>query len=265
MSPTELGPVTCKNCQTTFEGKFCPNCSQKAETHRFTLMHFAHDVIHAVTHTDKGILFLIKELFVRPGAVVREYVEGKRKKYFNPITFLLIMMAFQIYAARKTDIFTAFVTSTENLVKEIASNTKTTPNSQESLEDLRNFKKQSPKLLENSKMMTFLFIPIMALVSWLFFWKSGHNYAENLILNIIIQGQANIFFLICCIIPFLLFPSSVVFTLYLQQFVVWAYSMIVYIQFYQQRKWLTILKGSAAMILYLLFSNQVSKLVMEYL
>lgn len=76
--------IECKNCGTAFEGKFCPNCSQKAATHRLTLGHFIHETTHALTHTDKGILLLIKELFVRPGIVAREYVEGKRKKYFNP-------------------------------------------------------------------------------------------------------------------------------------------------------------------------------------
>jgi hypothetical protein len=263
MSAPEHGSTICKNCQTAFEGKFCPNCSQKADTHRFSLMHFGHELVHAITHTDKGILYLIKELFIRPGIVAREYMEGKRKKYFNPITFLLIMMALQIYASRKTDIFTAYITANENFVQSITPKNSTQNN--ESLKGLRDLKEKSPKLLENSKLMTFLFIPVMALASWLFFWKSGFNYAENLILNILIQGQSNLLFLIVGIIPFLLFPSIVGIILAVQQFVVWVYSMIAYMQFYQQRKWVTVLKGSAVMILYYGFSNLISKLVMDYL
>lgn len=261
-SPEPTSATTCKNCQTTFEGKFCSNCSQKADTHRFTLKHLGHEILHALTHTDKGMLFLIKELFVRPGNVVREYVEGKRKKYFNPITFLLIMMAFQIYASRKTDIFDAYITATEKFVKEISPKSST-PN--KSMEDLQKFKQLSPKLLENSKIITFLFLPFVALLTWLFFWKSGFNYAENLILNIMIQGQANLLFLIFCIIPFLLYPASVIIALYLQQFVVWLYTMIAYVQFYKQRGWVTVLKGSIVMILYFIFIQQATGLILEIL
>lgn len=40
--------------------KYCPACGQKAATHRFTRSHFFHESWHAVTHTDKGILNLVK-------------------------------------------------------------------------------------------------------------------------------------------------------------------------------------------------------------
>src|SRR5688572_4842962 len=120
MSPTESTPTTCKNCQTTFEGKFCPNCAQKADTHRFTVKHFAHELFHAFTHTDKGVFFLSKELLLRPGKVAREYNSGMRKKYFNPITFLLIVTAIQIFVVKKTEILTAFNKSLKNLSEQTA-------------------------------------------------------------------------------------------------------------------------------------------------
>jgi hypothetical protein len=101
--------TTCKNCENSFEGKYCPNCSQKADTHRFTIKHFAHEFFHAFTHTDKGIFFLIKELFLRPGKVAREFNAGKRKKYFNPITYLLIVMALQIYLSQKTGLTNFYI------------------------------------------------------------------------------------------------------------------------------------------------------------
>jgi hypothetical protein len=106
--------TTCKNCENTVEGNYCPNCSQKADTHRFTLKHFAHDFLHAFTHADKGIFLLMKELIIRPGKVATEFNAGKRKKYFNPITYLLIVMALQIYLSRKTDIFTVYLTKPKN-------------------------------------------------------------------------------------------------------------------------------------------------------
>src|ERR1044071_2847196 len=117
--------IECKNCTTSFEGKFCPNCSQKADTHRLTLGQFAHETTHAVTHTDKGILLLIKAMFTRPGYVARDYMEGKRKRYFNPITFILIMMAVQVFASNQTNFFGKFTQQMGKVYEEMA---KSNPN-----------------------------------------------------------------------------------------------------------------------------------------
>jgi hypothetical protein len=257
------GSITCQNCRTTFEGKFCPTCSQKADTHRFTLKHFAHEFLHALTHTDKGILFLIKKLFTKPGVVAREYNSGMRKKYFNPITFLLITMALQIYVTKKTDFYNALFTSTEQFISNISKNTPdVNSSSQKALEEA---KKQSPKILENSKIITFTFIPMLALITWLFFWKSGYNYAENLVFNIFLQGQANLYFLVVCILPFLFYPSSAFWVIYVHVVVVWTYTLIASIQFYQQRFWVTFFKVSVAQILYYVIGQQVSIILLDYL
>src|SRR5687768_6081335 len=97
--------VTCKNCELPFEGKYCPNCSQKADTHRFTLGHIGHEIFHAFTHADKGIIFLIKELLLRPGKVASEYAAGKIKKYFSPLTFYLLISAFTLFAISKSNFY----------------------------------------------------------------------------------------------------------------------------------------------------------------
>lgn len=263
---TETTTTTCKNCETVFEGNFCPNCSQRANTHRFTLKHFAHEVFHAITHADKGILFLVKKLFRWPGIVAREYVNGKRKKYFNPITFLLLTMALQLYAVKKTDFYNQFIDSTREMVEGIATlNKKNNKAPAESIQSLEKAKTQSAKTMENSKTMTFLFLPVLALLTWLFFSGSGMNYTENLIMAIFAQGQMNLFFLVICIVPMLIYPPIVVGILYVYMVAMWAYSMIVYRQFFRQGKWATVWKGSIAMILYYAISRQIVNLVLDYL
>ena len=99
--------MVCKNCEASFEGKFCSNCSQTADIHRVTLKHFFHELFHAMTHTDKGILLLAKALLTRPGHVAREYLDGKRKKYFNPLSFLVITAAISAFAIYQTGYFKA--------------------------------------------------------------------------------------------------------------------------------------------------------------
>ena len=89
-----MQPTNCLNCQATLEPqqKFCPDCGQKTDTHRLSLGHIWHDLVHAFTHADKGFLHLIKHLAIKPGKAAREYVNGHRKKYFNPFNFLILVV-----------------------------------------------------------------------------------------------------------------------------------------------------------------------------
>ena len=89
----------CTNCGNEFNGRFCNKCGQKV-THRITLAHLGHDLLHAFTHADKGIFFLFVQLFKKPGTVAREYIiEGKRKKYFLPFQYMLIIGTIAAFVA----------------------------------------------------------------------------------------------------------------------------------------------------------------------
>jgi hypothetical protein len=255
--------TTCKNCGTEFEGKFCNNCSQKANTHRFTIGHFGHDFLHALTHTDKGIFFLMKELFVRPGKVALEYNAGKRKKYFNPITYLLIMLAVQIFAGQKTKIYDAYIDQTEQFVNSIAkSDKKVRETAGKALKDA---KVQQAKVLENNKIVTFAMLPILALITWIFFRKAGHNYAENVVFNVMILSQQYLIFVLMCIIPFIIVPSILLIVMWLYLVVGFIYSFYAYRQFYDQSWGWTIAKGIVIQILYVVTIGQISNLVVLYL
>lgn len=243
--------TTCKNCETSFEGKFCPNCSQKADTHRLTVKHFAHEFFHAFTHTDKGILFLMKELITRPGQAIREYNEGKRKKYFNPITFLLIASALQLFATKKTHMFEHYATSMEAMTVQMAPNKETGERIKKSVKEQT--EKPLTFTLEYSKLLTFLFIPVLGFFTWLLFKKSGVNYAENLVLNVMISAELSILFLVLCVVPFLIFPSLVLIWMTLYVVINWGYSIIVYKKFFRQGWGISILKGMIVQISFLLF------------
>ena len=77
--------TNCLNCNHPLtEGQhFCANCGQKAALKRLNLHDIWHDVVHYFTHADKGIFQLLKQLVTKTGIVAKEYVEGKRKKYFQ--------------------------------------------------------------------------------------------------------------------------------------------------------------------------------------
>lgn len=83
--------TTCKNCSNEFDGHYCNQCGQPAETHEMNVYFLVHDIQHGFFHIEKGILFTIKELFTRPGHSIREYLQGKRVKHFKPISLVLLL------------------------------------------------------------------------------------------------------------------------------------------------------------------------------
>ncbi|WP_461486364.1 DUF3667 domain-containing protein [Pedobacter sp.] len=183
----------CLNCDLPLEEsqKFCSQCGQQVKQRRFTLGHFFHEVFHAFTHADKGILYLIKELAYRPGIVAQEYIAGKRKKYFNPFTFFLILAACYVLSG---NIFSKPLSIADNrLPVQIAQITnkqqKTIAIKQyERGKQVRQFVKKS------SNILAMLAVPFFAFYFWLIFKRGPYNYSEHLVANVMFVSFANLAF-----------------------------------------------------------------------
>jgi len=81
----------CKNCDTYFDGNYCNNCGQKADVKRFTVSNLSGEFLKEFFDVDSTLIFTLKELFVRPGEMLRGYIAGKRIAYINSFAFLLII------------------------------------------------------------------------------------------------------------------------------------------------------------------------------
>lgn len=81
----------CLNCGYPLIGKYCGHCGQKAFLHKDSfwhmVMHFAGDYFHY----DNKFWTTIKALFLKPGLITLEYIEGKRAKYLNPIQLYIFV------------------------------------------------------------------------------------------------------------------------------------------------------------------------------
>ncbi len=91
--------IKCLNCGTEFEGKFCPECGQSVKTGRFTMRFIFENLMAAILSRDGGIGFTIKNLFTRPGAMIVEILNGKRRKYFSPFPMLLFALTIYLLIA----------------------------------------------------------------------------------------------------------------------------------------------------------------------
>ena len=67
---------------------------------RFTIKSVAHNAMEGVLNVESGMLRTLIELFWRPGYMIRDYINGKRKCYMRPFHLLFVMAAIYIIAAR---------------------------------------------------------------------------------------------------------------------------------------------------------------------
>lgn len=215
---------TCLNChqenQESF--KFCPTCGQKSSVHRINTHFLFHEVIHAFTHADSGIFYLVKELAIRPSEVVKEYVAGQRKKYYNPFNFFLITVAISAFLSSYFHLFDV--------------NPKTT----------------NPISAIVTKRVNWIFVasvPIQAFFTWLFFRKKKYNFAENIIFHCFLGGFRFIFFLLIFVVFVNLFREYYNVILYTYFFLFLLYVTWAARQFYEENLWLTGLKVFGAFIL----------------
>ena len=168
---------TCKNCNHAVDSKFCPNCGQAFLTPRFSAKELFHEFMHGFLHLDHGIFFTMRELILRPGTTIKNYLHGKRKSYFNPFTYILVLSA-----------FTAFMISKVHwgsLLVEIGLVNSSKVDAQAWQYSLKHF---SWRLL--------LGIPISAFASRILYWKHEFNFSELMIANSYLRGQIDLFMLI---------------------------------------------------------------------
>ena len=98
--------MRCLNCDTEFEGNFCPECGQSAKTGRFTMKFILQNLTTAILGRDGGVWFTLKNLFSRPGAMIVDILSGKRKKYFSPFPMLFFALTLYILI---TSVTTGFI------------------------------------------------------------------------------------------------------------------------------------------------------------
>lgn len=84
----------CLNCGTPLKGRFCHQCGQRASTRRFTLKRlFSWDFLDDHLDLSQGLPLTLKNLLSRPGGLIHDYLTGQRRKYFNFIGLLLLLLA----------------------------------------------------------------------------------------------------------------------------------------------------------------------------
>ena len=168
----------CKNCGYSFIGNHCSNCGQKI-AHRLDTKHIVHEAVHVFTHADKGLFALIPMVLFRPGILALEYIEGKRKRYFNIFQYLVFVVGISVFIMSKTDFMDTVVQTVNPDISKASARVQAVQNQWMNV------------LRQYMNLFLFALIPVFSFFSWLFFRSKTYNYAENLVLQAATQAQIN--------------------------------------------------------------------------
>ncbi|RNC83174.1 MAG: DUF3667 domain-containing protein [Balneola sp.] len=80
---------SCLNCGTHVDGNYCSNCGQKFQPTKLPLRLFIRDAVETLFNVDNRWLRTLKDLFLKPGKVTKEYIDGKRAQYLPPLRIYL--------------------------------------------------------------------------------------------------------------------------------------------------------------------------------
>lgn len=84
----------CLNCDAALpvQARFCPVCSQRADTTRLSVREVLRELMHSFLNVERGPLAMLRALLTRPGHMARDYVEGRRRRYYGPFATLVVLV-----------------------------------------------------------------------------------------------------------------------------------------------------------------------------
>lgn len=251
-----LDPTRCANCDLAIDGadqKFCPACGQPTPMHRIDWHFLAHEFKRSVLDMDRGILYSLKRLMLRPGHLMRDYIEGRRAQQIKPLVLLMIMSAVTVFLAKyflEGDLIGSAIS--------VSGADAANPNAGKSLDATRManaFAVVKHWMNQNYTAATLLLLPLEAAVFKLAFRRVGNlNYPEWLVIATFLTAQS--FVIMMFAIPFQrTFPLAQAWGMSL----VLVYSVYSLTQFFKgYPRWKAVLRSLLGLGMYLLVSGVIN-------
>lgn len=175
--------MNCKNCHITLQDSdhFCSKCGAKIIKQRLSVRILLVEFFATFISWDNKILKTFMHLITNPEKVINKYINGTRKRYVKPFTYLLIVLTiYGIYFYFVKDIMINAVS--EKLIinkKEIVFD-----------EDFKAaFKKINLIYSKFSNLFIMSLIPLYAVFSKSVYKKQKYNFVEHVVIQTYIQSQ----------------------------------------------------------------------------
>lgn len=86
----------CLNCHDHYTGNYCPRCGQAASTDRFSMKVATENFVEAYGMGERGMFRTIRDLILRPGYLILDYLRGQRASYFAPFKMYFLLAAISL-------------------------------------------------------------------------------------------------------------------------------------------------------------------------
>jgi len=187
--------LNCKNCNSELvqNASFCSNCGAKVVKERINTKLLINEFITKYLGWDNSFFFTLRMLLSSPATVISEYLDGVRKRYMAPIVFVSFGVAlgsifYNTYADEYLSMTNELTDSQFTLIQESYDegnmSEKQYQFQKENLESSKNFQ---GSILKYYNIVSFLSLPIYALISLLVFGRKL-TYGEHLVTNCYLQG-----------------------------------------------------------------------------
>lgn len=241
--------MECKNCKSLLreEDEFCSYCGSRIIGERISLKFLFKEFLDKVLSVDNKLLKTFWHLFTKPEKVISGYIDGVRKRYFNPFSYLLISITLAGVATLITRDFTIKAISAANSV------TSTNEIGIQATEQVMNF------IFDYQSFMTIISIPLYAFVSWLVFLnKKKYNYLEHNIIYIYTSAQLSVINFLIVGIIYLIHVNLLFIASFVISFIFIAYNCYVLIRLFKLSFLQFIIKSlyflAIGLILYIIIS-----------
>ena len=107
--PHEVAPIDatekeCASCGTKFQGNYCPRCGQVASVGRFSFKKAFLLFLDVWGIGNRGMFRSIRDLMLRPGYMIRDYVSGHQSAYFPPFKMFFLLTTFSLLLSHGIDL-----------------------------------------------------------------------------------------------------------------------------------------------------------------
>ncbi|NNE55162.1 MAG: DUF3667 domain-containing protein [Flavobacteriales bacterium] len=242
------------SCGNRFEGRYCNVCGEKVvEEADFSFRKISGEIVSNLFNFESKVFRSLGALFVRPGQLSLNFVEGQRVNYLRPIQlFLFANIVFFIFLA-DVDIFRApsqwfFAEGTaSNGIRAMLGNAMASQGKDES-EIAVMYDNLSSNL---AKGLVILLIPVIGVVSWLLNLRKSFAFGKH----VIFASHYFTFLLLFCVALLLIYFVFQVSgrSLYLYPILgaMLIYYLLAHRKFFRENIFVSFLKSSAAVLLIL--------------
>ena len=185
----------CLNCGAALTGRYCANCSQAADVHVPSTRDLLHEALEGLTHSDSRLWSTLSLLWFVPGKLTQEFIAGRRAAYLPPFRLYLVLSVIFFLVASLSPVGVEFVhfdnpSAGVNSTPPDCAHLKLSlygrdlgPRLQHACGEIA--RDNGANLLHVSistmpKAM-FIFLPLVAFLHMLLYWRPRHRYAEDLV------------------------------------------------------------------------------------